>query len=168
MVYLPTTARTTCVIKPVFVVSSAIVTSVIPTIITQLLAGKTELNLGSVTPTRDFNYVKDTAQGFVALAKADAAVGKEVNIATGTEHSVGDVAQILISELNPSARVVTDDQRLRPEASEVFRLIGDNTLIKSLTGWQPTYDLRAGLVDTVAWFKRPENLARYKASVYNL
>jgi NAD dependent epimerase/dehydratase len=142
--------------------------AVIPTVITQLLEGQTELRLGSLTPTRDFNYVKDTAAGFIALAQADAAIGKEINIATGTEHTIGDVAQTLIAELNPNARIVTDEQRLRPDASEVFRLIGDNTLITTLTPWRPRYDLSAGLIDTIAWFRQPDNLARYKAWLYNL
>lgn len=142
--------------------------AVIPTIITQLLLGATELKLGSLSPTRDFNYVKDTAKGFIALAGSDAAIGREVNIATGTEVSVGDIAKVLIDELNPGTRIVTEDERLRPEASEVFRLIGDNTLIKSLTDWMPEYDLRRGLQDTVRWFKEPENLARYKAWLYNI
>lgn len=142
--------------------------AVIPTIITQLLLGQTELRLGSLTPTRDFNYVKDTAQGFIALAEADSAVGKEINIATGKEHSIGDVAQVIISELNPNARIITDDQRLRPEASEVFRLMGDNTLITTLTNWRPRHELDEGLRDTIAWFRHPENLARYKAWLYNI
>jgi NAD dependent epimerase/dehydratase len=142
--------------------------AVIPTVITQLLEGHTELRLGSLSPTRDFNYVKDTVAGFIALAEADAAVGKEVNIATGVEHTVGDVARTLVAQLNPEARIVTDEQRLRPDASEVFRLIGDNTLITSLTSWRPKYDLSAGLADTVAWFRQPDNLARYKAWLYNL
>lgn len=142
--------------------------AVIPTVITQLLAGQTALRLGDLTPTRDFNYVTDTAEGFIALGEADSAVGKEINIATGTEHSIGDVAKILVSELNPNASIVTDEQRLRPEASEVFRLNGDNTLITTLTQWRPRYDLRAGLLDTIAWFRQPENLARYKAWLYNI
>lgn len=142
--------------------------AVIPTIITQLLLGKTELRLGSLTPTRDFNYVKDTAQGFIALAEADSAVGKEINIATGKEHSIGDVAKIIISELNPNAHIITDDQRLRPEASEVFRLIGDNTLITTLTNWRPHHELDAGLRDTIDWFRQSENLSRYKAWLYNV
>ncbi|WP_076998644.1 NAD-dependent 4,6-dehydratase LegB [Variovorax sp. KK3] len=142
--------------------------AVIPTIITQLLLGEKELHLGSLTPTRDFNFVKDTAQGFIALAEADATIGKEINIATGTEHSVGKVAETLIAELNPEARIVTDDQRLRPEASEVFRLMGDNTLITSLTPWRPKFDLESGLRDTIQWFKEPENLSRYKAWLYNV
>jgi NAD dependent epimerase/dehydratase len=142
--------------------------AVIPTIITQLLLGHTDLHLGCLTPTRDFNYVKDTVEGFIALAEADSAVGKEINIATGKEHSIGDVAKLLISELNPNARVITDDERLRPEASEVFRLMGDNSLISTLTQWSPRYQLRAGLLDTIAWFRQPENLARYKAWLYNV
>lgn len=142
--------------------------AVIPTIITQLLLGQTSLKLGDLTPTRDFNYVKDTAQGFIALAEADSAVGKEINIATGKEFSVGDVAKILISELNPDAQIITDNQRLRPEASEVFRLIGDNTLITTLTPWQASFELAAGLRDTIAWFRQAENLSRYKAWLYNV
>jgi NAD dependent epimerase/dehydratase len=142
--------------------------AVIPTVITQLLLGQTDLLLGSLTPTRDFNYVKDTAEAFIALAEVDAAVGKEINIATGKEYSIGDVAKILISELNPKARIITDEQRIRPEASEVFRLMGDNTLITSLTQWRPRYDLSTGLLDTIDWFRQPDNLARYKAWLYNV
>jgi NAD dependent epimerase/dehydratase len=141
--------------------------AVIPTIITQLLLGQTDLHLGSLTPTRDFNYVKDTVQGFMALAEADAALGKEINIATGKEHSIGDVAKILVSMLNPKARLMADEQRLRPEASEVFRLKGDNTLITTLTDWRPQHEFEAGLRETIAWFKQPANLARYKAQLYN-
>lgn len=142
--------------------------AVIPTVITQLLSGQTELHLGSLTPTRDFNYVKDTAQGFIALAESDAIIGQEINIATGVEHTIGDVANLLISELNPDAKIVTDEQRLRPDASEVFRLMGDNTKITTLTPWRPSYDLQAGLRDTIGWFKQPENLARYKVWLYNV
>jgi NAD dependent epimerase/dehydratase len=142
--------------------------AVIPTVITQLMSGQKELKLGSITPTRDFNYVIDMAEGFVALAKADSAVGKEINIATGKEYSIGDVAHILISELNQDARIVMDEQRLRPENSEVFRLKGDNTLITTLTPWRPRYELNDGLHETVAWFRQPGNLARYKAWLYNV
>lgn len=142
--------------------------AVIPTVITQLLCNETELRLGDLTPTRDFNYVKDTVQGFIALAEADSAVGQEVNIATGQEYSIAEVAQVLINELNPRARIVNDDQRLRPKASEVYRLIGDNTRITTLTSWRPSHDLRAGLRDTIAWFKQPDNLRRYKSWLYNV
>jgi len=142
--------------------------AVIPTVITQLLSGQMELRLGSLTPTRDFNYVKDTALGFIALAESDKSIGQEINIATGVEHTIGDVANILISELNPEAKIVIDDKRLRPDASEVFRLIGDNTKITTLTSWRPSQDLQAGLKETIDWFKKPENLARYKAWLYNI
>lgn len=142
--------------------------AVIPTVITQLLSGETTLRLGSLTPTRDFNFVTDTVDGFIALAECDAAIGEEINIATGIEHTIGDVANFLISELNPDAKIVTDEQRLRPDASEVFRLIGDNTKITKLTSWRPTHDLYAGLRATVDWFREAENLARYKAWLYNL
>jgi len=142
--------------------------AVIPTVITQLLAGALTLELGSITPTRDFNYVKDTAAGFIALAESDEALGQEVNIATGSEYSVSDVANFLISEINPSAIIVSDEQRLRPDASEVFRLIGDNAKIKSLSNWSPNYDLHSGLRETIAWFEIPENLKRYKSSIYNI
>lgn len=142
--------------------------AVIPTVITQLLSGQTELRLGSLTPTRDFNYVKDTAQGFIALAEADATIGQEINIATGEEHSIGDVANILICELSPDARIVSDEQRLRPDASEVLRLMGDNTKITTLTSWRPSHDLLAGLRETIDWFKQPANIARYKAWLYNV
>jgi NAD dependent epimerase/dehydratase len=142
--------------------------AVIPTIITQLLSGESELRLGSLAPTRDFNYVGDTVSGFLALAGCDAAVGEEVNIATGREYSIGQVADLLIRELNPDARVVTEDERLRPENSEVFRLIGDNSKLSRLTGWRPRFDLPEGLRETVRWFRHPENLVRYKAWLYNL
>jgi NAD dependent epimerase/dehydratase len=142
--------------------------AVIPTIITQLLDGETRLRLGSLKPTRDFNYVADTVRGFIALAECDAAVGEEVNIATGTEQTIGDVASLLIGELNPAASVVTEDERLRPENSEVYRLIGDNSKIARLTGWSPHFDLEAGLQETVRWFRETSNLARYKSWMYNL
>ena len=142
--------------------------AVIPTIITQLLSGKNELKLGSLTPTRDFNYVIDIANGFIALAESDATIGEEVNIATGVEHTISDVANYLVSEINPSVRLVVEEERLRPEKSEVLRLIGDTRKIMSLTSWKPTYDLETGLRDTISWFREPENLARYKAWLYNI
>lgn len=142
--------------------------AVIPTIITQLLSGDAEIKLGSLTPTRDFNFVSDTVNGFIALAESDKAIGEEVNIATGVEHTIGDVAKYLISEINPQAKLVVTDDRLRPENSEVFRLIGDSQKIKSLTSWLPDHDLNAGLKKTVDWFRNPENLSRYKAWIYNI
>jgi NAD dependent epimerase/dehydratase len=142
--------------------------AVIPTIITQLLAGKTEIKLGSLHPTRDLLFVKDTAKGFVEIAKSEETIGQEVNIAMQEEISVGDLAQNLINQINPSATIITDEQRLRPEKSEVERLYGSNQKIKALTNWTPDYTLDSGLAETIAWFSKPENLARYKVDIYNI
>lgn len=142
--------------------------AVIPTIISQLLAGVTEIRLGSLTPTRDFNYVKDTTQGFIEIAKADRVMGEEINIATGVEISIGEMATELISQLNPNASIVTEDERMRPERSEVNRLLGCNQKILSLTNWQPKFNLAKGLSATVDWFRMPENLSKYKTDIYNL
>jgi NAD dependent epimerase/dehydratase len=142
--------------------------AVIPTIITQLLNGETELRLGDTTPTRDMVYVGDTVRGFVAIAAADHTIGEEINIATQSEISVGDIAGQLIQLINPGACVVTDEQRLRPRDSEVFRLYGSNRKIHELTGWLPGEDLRSGLAKTIEWFRIPGNLSRYKHDIYNL
>lgn len=140
--------------------------AVIPTIITQLLAGKTEIKLGSLTPTRDFNYVKDTAAGFIAIAESDKTVGEEINIATGQEISIGDLAKEIISQINPSAKIVCDEDRLRPDKSEVNRLLGDNTKIKALTDWKQKYTFSEGIAETIEWLKG--NLDKYKTDIYNL
>ena len=123
--------------------------AIIPTIITQLLAGQTEIKLGSLTPTRDFNYVKDTANGFMTIADCDAAIGQELNIATGVEHSIGDLAHELIAQINPNATIVCEAERLRPEKSEVNRLLGDATKLRNLTGWKPQYTFEQGLAETI-------------------
>jgi len=140
----------------------------IPTIITQLLSGQSEIRLGSLSPTRDLNHVKDTVAGFIAAMESDATVGEEINLASGVEHSVGDVARELIVQINPDARIVMESSRMRPEKSEVERLLGCNKKISELTGWVPQISLRQGLEDTIAWFRNPENLARYKAWLYNV
>ena len=140
--------------------------AVIPTIITQLLSGKTEIHLGSLTPTRDFNYVKDTAAGFMAIAACDKAVGEEINIATGREISIGDLANELIRQINPAAKIVTEEERLRPEKSEVNRLLGDATKLKKLTNWQPAFTFEEGLAETIAFLKA--NLDQYKPDIYNV
>lgn len=142
--------------------------AVIPTIITQLLAGNKEIKLGSLHPTRDLLFVKDTAAGFIAIAKSDQVKGEEINIATQQEISIGDLASILIKQINPEAKVISDDIRLRPEKSEVERLLGSNEKIKRLTGWQAAYSFEEGLSATVEWFKNPENLKNYKANIYNI
>ena len=142
--------------------------AVIPTIISQLLNGKEAIKLGSLHPTRDLLFVKDTAKGFVEIAKSDKTIGHEINIAMQEEISVGDLAQKLINELNPNAQIITDEQRLRPEKSEVERLFGSNQKIKELTDWKPDYTLDSGLKETIEWFSEPSNLSRYKADIYNL
>ncbi len=140
--------------------------AVIPTIITQLLAGKKEIQLGALTPTRDFNYVKDTARGFLEIYRSDRTIGQEINIATQQEISIGALAEELIRQIEPTARIVCDAQRLRPEKSEVDRLLGSNEKIRSLTDWQPRYTFKQGLAETIAFFR--ENLDRYKTDIYNI
>jgi len=140
--------------------------AVIPTIITQLLSGSKEIKLGSLTPTRDYTYVKDTVKGFVSIANCDAAIGQEINIASQYEISIGDLARELIRQINPDAEIICDDQRLRPEKSEVNRLFGSNEKIRKLTGWRPEYSLAEGLAETVGWMK--QNLNSYKTDIYNL
>lgn len=142
--------------------------AVIPTIITQLLSGINKIKLGQLTPTRDFNYVKDISKAFCEIAKSDGVIGEEINVATGTEISIGDVADLLIAMINPEAEIVLESARVRPDKSEVNRLLGDNSKILSLTGWSPQYDLQAGLQETIDWFKQPQNLSRYKSRRYNI
>lgn len=140
--------------------------AVIPTIITQLLAGKEEIELGSLTPTRDFNYVKDTANGFIEIAKSNNTIGEEINIATQQEISIGQLAEELIRQINPNAKIVCDNQRLRPENSEVNRLLGSNEKIMRLTNWKPNYTFEQGLAETIEFFKN--NLYHYKTDIYNV
>ena len=140
--------------------------AIIPTIITQLLSGKETIKLGSLTPTRDFNYVKDTVNGFIEIYRSAKTIGEEINIATQEEISMGEIAQKLIDIINPSASVVQDIQRLRPEKSEVSRLLGSNEKIKRLTSWTPQFSLEEGLRETVDFFKK--NLDQYKADIYNV
>lgn len=140
--------------------------AVIPTIITQLLAGKTEIKLGSLTPTRDFNYVKDTAHGFIEIYESDKTIGEEINIATQKEISIGELAQEMIRQINPHAKILCEEQRLRPEKSEVNRLLGCNEKIKRLTKWQPQYSLEEGLRQTIQWIEG--NMQYYKPDIYNI
>lgn len=140
--------------------------AVIPTIITQLLAGKVEIKLGSLTPTRDFNYVKDTVDGFISIYESDKTVGEEINIATQKEISIGQLAGELVRQINPKAHIICDEERLRPEKSEVNRLLGCNEKIMRLTDWKPQYSLEEGLKNTIAFLR--DNLDKYKADIYNL
>lgn len=141
--------------------------AIIPTIISQIASGKDRIELGDLRPTRDFNFVADTAAGFIALAETEGIEGQEINIATGTEISMADTMAMIADIMGRDVEFVTDPERLRPAKSEVNRLCGDNTLITTLTPWRPQYSLRQGLTETIEWFVKPENLAKYKPDIYN-
>lgn len=140
--------------------------AVIPTIISQLLAGEEEIKLGALSPTRDFNFVKDTANGFIEIAKSSKTIGEEINIATQSEISIGALAEEIINQINPRARILCEEERLRPEKSEVNRLLGANGKIKELTAWEPHYSLKEGIGETIDWMKK--NIAAYKTNIYNV
>ncbi|MDD2228298.1 MAG: NAD-dependent 4,6-dehydratase LegB [Candidatus Cloacimonetes bacterium] len=142
--------------------------AVIPTIITQIANGIKEIKLGDVSPTRDFNYVEDTCRGFLELAKCDQAIGETVNIGSNFEISVKDTLEMIKDIMHSDVKFITDEQRIRPENSEVHRLWCDNSKIKKLTGFEPRFTIREGLEKTVEWFTKPENLAKYKAGLYNV
>lgn len=140
--------------------------AVIPTIITQLLSGSDRIKLGALTPTRDFNYVKDTVNGFVEIFKSNQTIGEEINIATQTEVAIGDLANELVRQIKPGAKIICDEQRLRPEKSEVNRLLGSNEKILRLTGWKPQYTLEKGLMETIEFVR--QNMDKYKIDIYNI
>ena len=142
--------------------------AIIPTIITQIANGMKEIKLGDLSPTRDFNFVKDTTRGFMALAESNETIGKEINIASNFEVSMKDTLLLIKQLMNSDVNFISDEQRLRPKDSEVFRLWGDNTLIRELTGFVPEYSIEQGLKETIEWFVKPENLKKYKAGIYNL
>lgn len=142
--------------------------AVIPTIMIQLLNGNKEIKLGSLHPTRDLNYVDDICKGFLALAKCDDAVGRVVNIGSGEEISISNLANLMIEIINPVAKIVSEDKRIRPKESEVEQLLCDNSLMKELTDWMPETQLKEGLMETIEWFKVKENLKKYKSDIYNL
>ena len=142
--------------------------AVIPTIITQIANGATEIKLGDVTPTRDFNYVDDTCRGFIALAECDKSIGQTVNIGSNSEISIGDTLNIVKELMGSNVQFITDKERLRPSKSEVFRLWCDNTKIKKLTGFESKVDVRQGLQQTIDWITQPENLKKYKSEIYNV
>jgi NAD dependent epimerase/dehydratase len=142
--------------------------AVIPTIITQLLSGIEEIKLGSLHPTRDFNFVKDIVNGFIAIAEAQGTIGEEINIASQQEISIGQLAREIMDQINPMARIVSEDIRIRPEKSEVERLLGSNDKIRRLTGWKPEYTLTQGIRETITWFRDKKNLQGYKWNIYNV
>ncbi|MDF1573476.1 MAG: NAD-dependent 4,6-dehydratase LegB [Bacteroidales bacterium] len=142
--------------------------AIIPTIITQIASGMKEINVGDLSPTRDFNYVRDTASGILAIAECDNTIGKEINIASNSEVSMKDTLKLIKEIMKSDVNYRADEKRIRPKDSEVFRLFGDNLLIKSLTDWEPEITLKEGLQITCNWFKNPDNLKKYKPGIYNL
>lgn len=146
--------------------------AVIPTIITQLANGLDVLKLGSIHPTRDFNYVQDTVDGFIAALKAENAFGETINLGSNFEISIGDTVNVIAELMNKSITIETDDKRLRPKDSEVERLWADNKKAADLLHWKPKYGglegFKAGLSKTIEWFSKPENLSNYKSDIYNV
>ena len=146
--------------------------AVIPTIITQIANGKQQIKLGAVHPTRDFNYIADTVSGFIAALESESAVGEVINIGSNFEISIGETAHLISEIMEAEIEFVTDEQRLRPQKSEVERLWSSNKKAQQVLGWQPTYGgldgFRRGLSETVTWFCEPSNLGAYKANIYNL
>lgn len=142
--------------------------AIIPTIISQIATGERVIKVGDLTPTRDFNYVADTCRGFIEIARSPLTIGEEVNIATGREVTMQQTLDTIASLMGADVTWERDEARIRPSASEVFRLCGDNSKLKRLTGWSPEISLEEGLRCTIDWFTRPENLSRYKTGIYNV
>ena len=142
--------------------------AVIPTIITQIANDAKEIKLGDLTPTRDFNFVEDTCRGFIKLAEEDKTIGETVNIGSNFEISIADTLNLIKELMQSEVIFVTDEQRIRPEKSEVFRLWCDNTKIEKLTGFKPKFDIKQGLKQTIEWMVRPEYLKVYKSKIYNV
>lgn len=146
--------------------------AVIPTIITQIATGNKNIKLGAVSPTRDFNYVKDTVSGFISVAQSERSVGEVINIGSNYEVSIGETATLIAEVMGEKINIITDEERLRPEKSEVERLWCDNKKALELLGWKPNYGgkegFKKGLKETVEWFLNKENLKKYKADVYNI
>jgi NAD dependent epimerase/dehydratase len=142
--------------------------AVIPTIISQIADGAKEIKLGDVSPTRDFNYVSDTCEGFIQIANCDKAIGETINIGSNCEISIGNILNLIKEIMSSDVKFIIDEQRIRPEKSEVLRLWCDNRKINDLTGFEPKYSIRKGLEKTVDWFKKTENLVKYKTGIYNV
>ena len=142
--------------------------AIIPTIITQILAGKKKISLGSLTPTRDLNFVRDTANGFIKAAESEAALGEVVNLGSNSEISIGDLANKIAGIMGKKIDIGRESERIRPEKSEVERLWADNHKAKNLFGWVPEYDLEKGLKETINWFTTPGNMQFFKPDLYNI
>ncbi len=141
--------------------------AIIPTVITQIANGADEIMVGDLNPTRDFNFVRDTARGFLAIARAGGVEGRDLNIATGKEVTMEETLRTIASLMGREVKWTVDPQRLRPSKSEVRRLLGDASELRRLTGWQPKYTLEEGLKATIEWFTDKENLKMYKSNIYN-
>ncbi|NQT06209.1 MAG: SDR family NAD(P)-dependent oxidoreductase [Candidatus Omnitrophica bacterium] len=142
--------------------------AVIPTIITQLLNGGRELKLGHLEPARDFNFVKDVCDAFIAIASSDNTIGEEINIASSEKVTIGELGKKIIGKINPGAKIICDNARIRPEKSEVMELLGSNKKITELTGWKPRYSLDKGIDETIEWFRNKDNMKIYKPGIYNV
>jgi NAD dependent epimerase/dehydratase len=142
--------------------------AVIPTIITQIANGAKEIKLGDLTPTRDFSYVEDSCRGFIALAEEDKTIGETINIGSNFEISIADTLNLIKELMQSDVEFITDQKRIRPEKSEVFRLWCDNTKIEELTGFKPKFNIKQGLQKTIDWIKEPEHLKTYKSEIYNV
>ena len=146
--------------------------AVIPTIITQIASGKRDIELGLITPTRDFNYVEDTCNAFIAISESDNCLGKVINSSSNFEISIEETAKIISKEMNIDIQIISDEKRIRPENSEVNRLFGDNSLLKKLTNWEPLYGgingFKTGIAHTAEWFTNPQNLDFYNLNRHNL
>ncbi|AVK82792.1 NAD-dependent dehydratase [Lysinibacillus sp. B2A1] len=146
--------------------------AVIPTIISQLASGKKALKIGAISPTRDFNYVKDTVQGFIKIMKSEKSIGEVINIGSNYEISIGETAEMIADIMGVDITIETDERRLRPEKSEVERLWAENKKAKELLDWVPKYGSKEGfhrgLEETIEWFTNPKNLAQYKTNIYNI
>ena len=160
--------RCLCYNKKAYCCALQSASAIIPTVITQLVNGFEEIKLGDLSPTRDFLFVKDTANGFIDIANSDALIGHDCNIATNSEIPMQELVDTLIEIINPNAKIVQDQDRIRPNKSEVFRLFGDNSKIMEHTNWKPKYSLKTGLEETIKWFSEKENLKHYKAGIYNV
>ncbi len=142
--------------------------AIIPTIVSQIASGMTEIRMGSLSPTRDLNFVRDVCGGLLAIAETDTTIGREINISSGREISMGEVFELIRTIMKADVTAVSDEVRLRPKNSEVFRLLGDSSLLEELTGFSPSCSLEDGLQHTCTWFSLPENLEKYKVGIYNL
>ena len=141
--------------------------AIIPTIISQIAAGAKEIKVGDLSPTRDFNYVTDTCRGFMEIARSENTIGLEINIATGKEVSMETLFNKISQLMGADVKWIKDPERIRPSGSEVFRLLGNNERISTLTGWHPEVSLEEGLIKTIEWIKKSENLRHYKTAIYN-